>query len=111
MTKGPTQLSIGSKEIEDHGTEYHAEGFGSPLGRVCHLMKPLEQATEYELQQLGIFRDEQVQLEFLFGVTVNGHLQQIHKHDNRIIMMSFENCTVLGPPAMCYSHLIGVFLI
>ena len=31
-TTGPTSLSYNGKEIQNHGIEYHSEGFGSPIG-------------------------------------------------------------------------------
>lgn len=96
-TNGPTQLSFNRQELENQGIEYHASGFGSPLGRICNLMKPLEHATEYELQVMGIHRDEPIHLEFLSGITVDGHLKSITKDQSTVLIMTIENCTVLGP--------------
>ena len=96
-TVGPTQLAYRDRELDGHGTVYHAEGFGSPVGRLCNLMKPLEDASEYELQAMDIRRQENVVLEFLSGVTVKGHLDAVVKEDHRILLMSFSDCTVTGP--------------
>ena len=96
-TEGPTQISLNRKELEGHGINHHAQGFGSPVGRICNLLKPLEQATEYELQEAGIRRDEFVNLEFLSGITVSGHLSSISKHHATILLMTFKDCTVLSP--------------
>lgn len=96
-TSGPTQLSVNGRELDGHGTQYHKDGFSSPLGRLCNLMKPLEFASEYELQELGILRDHRVKLEFLSGITVNGHLRQITKHHGTILLMSIDDCTVRSP--------------
>jgi phenylalanine-4-hydroxylase len=96
-TGGPTQLAYRDRELFGHGTACHAEGFGSPVGRLCNLMKPLEDASEYELQAMNIRRHEPVVLEFLSGITVRGVLDSITKHDHRILLMSFSDCAVTGP--------------
>lgn len=96
-TEGPTQLAFADLELYGHGTDYHAEGFGSPVGRLCNLMKPLEEASEYELQAMNIRRHEPVVLEFLSGITVRGTLDSITKENHRILLMSFSDCTVTGP--------------
>ena len=38
---GPTQISRYGKELDNHGGNYHSEGFGSPLGHVSGFNKPL----------------------------------------------------------------------
>lgn len=96
-TEGPTQLAHAHQELENHGTDYHSAGFGSPLGRLCNLLKPLELASEYELQQLGIRRDAAIDLQFLSGVRVTGHLRNITKVHATVLLMTIDNCTALGP--------------
>ena len=96
-TEGPTQLAYRDRELAGHGTDYHAAGFGSPVGRLCNLMKPLEDASEYELQAMDIVRHERVVLDFLSGVRVDGVLDAVVKEDHRILLMSFSDCTVTGP--------------
>ena len=95
-TEGPSQLAYGGKELERHGIEQHAEGFGSPVGRLCNLMRPLEEASEYDLQEMGIVRHERVELEFVSGVRVVGVLDSVLKQEHRIQLMSFSDCTVTG---------------
>lgn len=96
-TTGPSQITLGGTELESHGIAYHAEGFGSPVGRVCNLMKPLELASENELQELNIRQGEKTSLDFVSGITVTGHLSSIYKHDGLILLMTFEGCVVLDP--------------
>jgi phenylalanine-4-hydroxylase len=96
-TTGPTQLAFRDTELAGHGADYHAEGFGSPVGRLCNLMKPLEEASEYDLQAMNIRRHERVVLDFLSGVRVDGVLDNVVKEDHRILLMSFSDCTVSGP--------------
>ncbi len=96
-TQGPTQLACEGVEIDGQGVAEHIEGFGSPVGRLCNLMQPLELASEYDLQMLGIKRDTEVLMEFVSGVTVCGHLKHIYKHQHLNVLMSFSECTVTGP--------------
>jgi len=96
-SSGPTQLAYDDTELDGHGTDFHSAGFGSPVGRVCNLMKPLELASEYELAGLGIERHEYTEIEFLSGVRVQGELDSVTKRDHKIILMSFSNCTVTAP--------------
>jgi len=96
-TTGPSQLAYGDTELDGHGIDFHAEGFGSPVGRLCNLMKPLEDASEYELQEMGIRRHEAVSLDFLSGVRVEGTLENVIKQDHKILLMTFSDCTVTGP--------------
>ena len=96
-TSGPSQLAYDGKELENHGTGMHAQGFGSPVGRVCNLMKPLEEASEYDLQALGITRHQEVEINFISGVRLVGILEAVHKEDHRIVLMSFSQCSVFSP--------------
>lgn len=34
-TTGPSALAVGNKELPGHDKQYHAEGFGSPIGRLA----------------------------------------------------------------------------
>jgi len=96
-TVGPSQITLAGTELEGHGIAYHAEGFGSPVGRICNLMKPLETASEYELQEMNIRRGEVTTLDFLSGIRVTGRLKSMYKNQNLMLLMTFENCIVLDP--------------
>ena len=96
-TQGPSQLAFEGVELDSQGTKFHPEGFGSPVGRLCNLMKPLEEASEYELQEMNIVRGEHTELDFLSGIIVRGELQSIYKVKGLVVLMSFANCTVQGP--------------
>ena len=96
-TAGPTQLAHRDRELPGHGIDDHPTGFGSPVGRLCNLMKPLEEASEYDLQAMDIRRHARVRLEFLSGIRVDGVLESVLKEDHRILLMSFSDCTVTGP--------------
>ncbi len=93
-TTGPTQLAYKNTEIDGHGTDYHKHGFGSPIGRVKDIFKPLVDCSMDELKQANIVVGKPVTLEFLSGITVTGKLTNILRMEKKNILFSFEQCTV-----------------
>src|SRR5207247_9798716 len=53
-TTGKTALAFRDKELDGHGTDYHKEGFGSPIGKWIQPSTALELITNDELQAIGI---------------------------------------------------------
>ncbi|MBE1299184.1 MAG: aromatic amino acid hydroxylase [Alteromonadaceae bacterium] len=93
-TTGPTQLAYREKEIEGHGTDYHAPGFGSPVGKLQAQNRCLSTYSIDNLKLYGIEIGKRVQLEFLSGITVDGVLISIYRRDGKNLLLSFEDCTV-----------------
>ena len=93
-TQGPTQLACNNVELEGHGVEYHAQGFGSPIGRLVGMERCLSVYSVDELKRHGITIGENSTLRFLSGITVQGTLSNILRRDQNNILLSFENCTV-----------------
>ncbi|MEQ9463930.1 MAG: aromatic amino acid hydroxylase [Haliea sp.] len=93
-TSGPTQLAWRDTEIYGHGTSAHAEGFGSPVGKLKDLSRCLSEYSVDELRAHHIVIGEPVVLEFLSGITVRGRLQQVLRRDHRNLLLSFSDCTV-----------------
>jgi len=93
-TEGPTQLAYGNREIIGHGVDYHAEGFGSPIGHLKDFSRCLSLYTIDELKAHDINIGERVSLEYLSGITVSGVLDHVHRQDHRNLILSFSDCTV-----------------
>ncbi len=93
-TVGPTQLAYGDREIIGHGVDYHAEGFGSPIGHLKDFSRCLSLYTIDELKAHDINIGERVTLEYLSGITVEGVLEQVHRQDHRNLVLSFADCCV-----------------
>ncbi|MFT6407169.1 MAG: phenylalanine-4-hydroxylase [Arenicella sp.] len=93
-TDGATQLALGNSELIGHGVNYHAQGFGSPVGRLVGLERCLSAYSIDELSRHGIAVNQQTTLRFLSGVTVKGTLTDILRRQQKNILMSFEDCTV-----------------
>jgi len=93
-TDGPTQLSLDNVELEGHGIQYHAQGFGSPIGRLIGLERCLSAYSVDELKQHRVALNQNVRLRFLSGITVDGTLRRILRRGQKNILLSFEDCTV-----------------
>lgn len=94
QTKGPTQLSYKNLQLSGHGVDYHSQGFGSPVGGLQGIDKPLESLSVDELKSYQIVIDKKVCLEFLSGITVQGILKNITRRDGKNLLFSFDDCTV-----------------
>ena len=94
-TSGPTSLSYKYKQLDGHGIDYHVHGFSSPVGKLKNFNKPLEKCTDNELAEKAVIPDEKVKLDFESGISVKGVLKKILRKDQKIIVMTFKDCTVL----------------
>lgn len=94
-TTGPTQLAYRNTELYGHGRDYHAEGFGSPVGLLKDFSRCLSQYTIDELKAHDIVIGERTRLEFLSGITVTGVLREIRRLEHKNLIFSFDDCTVV----------------
>ncbi|MFS1512930.1 aromatic amino acid hydroxylase [Chengkuizengella sp. SCS-71B] len=94
QTSGETTLSYDNHVLESHGKDVHADGFGSPIGLLKGMKKPLEELSDNELLQSGIAVEEQCNLEFESGLTVTGLVHEIVRKNNIIILIRLKNATV-----------------
>lgn len=88
-TAGPTNLNYNDSELLNHGVDYHKDGFSSPIGLIKGSSLPLEDWDDHVFSM-----NESMELDFESGVRVIGKLKEIERKDNKIILLSFEDCTV-----------------
>lgn len=93
-TTGPSALAINGKQLNGHGKTYHADGFSSPVGKLKGVSKPLEDHNLPQIEALGIREDEGAELIFESGITVNGRVKEILIENEKLVLITFENCTV-----------------
>lgn len=93
-TEGPTQLSFREQQLHGHGIEYHAQGFGSPIGKLKDFSRCLSEYTIDELRAHNIEIGSRVQLEYLSGITVTGRLERALRQHQRNLVLSFTECSV-----------------
>jgi len=93
-TSGPSALAVSNKELEGHGKSYHKDGFSSPVGKLKDSAIPLENFTDEELNAFGLTIGKHAVLLFESGIHVSGAVTAIKRHENKIILIVFEDCTV-----------------
>ena len=91
------------KELIGHGVEYHAEGFGSPVGKLKGINIPIENMSPRDLEAYGIYEGKQITLEFEGGIKVAGEvITGTRDLRGRILIISFKNCTVSHKEKMLF---------
>lgn len=95
-TKGPTQLAVDGCELDGHGTDYHADGYSSPVGRLFDFDKDLADFNKDDLLRAHITEGATCSLHFRSGISLNGHLVRILRSKGRIVMLTFEECKVIS---------------
>ncbi len=93
-TSGRSALAIDDKQLLGHGPDYHADGFGSPVGKLRGETTPLEKMSDGDFSDRGINRGKTVTLTFDSGVTVTGRLERTLRHNGALVLMTFADCTV-----------------
>lgn len=95
QTSGPTALAFREKEILNHGTSYHSEGFGSPIGKLKGINLAIEDMSPRDLEAYDIFEGKVVTLEFEGDITVSGEIVTgMRNIQGEIVLIQFKNCTV-----------------
>lgn len=95
QTTGKTALSYREKELVGHGTIYHSEGFGSPIGKLKGINLAIEDMSPRDLIAYGIYEGERATLEFEGNITVSGVIITGTRNiQGKIIIISFKDCTV-----------------
>jgi phenylalanine-4-hydroxylase len=92
--QGPTQLSYQDKILKGHGKNYHAEGYGTPAGYLENAGKCLSDMSARDLKQRGIEVGKTVELRYVSGVKVVGHLKSILQKNGKNLLFSFKDCKV-----------------
>ena len=110
QTTGPTALSYREKELVGHGTEYHAEGFGSPIGMLKGINLAIEDMGPRDLRAYDIYEGEQVTLEFEGNIVVSGEIVTGTRNlQGEIVIIKFKNCTVTHKDTVLFQPEWGIY--
>ena len=110
QTTGPTALANRDKELIGHGIEYHAEGFGSPIGKLKGINIPIENMSPRDLEAYGIYEGKETVLEFIGGVKVVGEvITGTRDLQGKIQLISFKNCTVTYGETILFDPSWGIY--
>ena len=110
QTTGKTALSYREKELVGHGTIKHAEGFGSPIGKLKGINLAIEDMSPRDLSAYSITESQSVTLEFEGDITVKGEIitgsRNLH---GEIILVSLKNCTVTHRETILFQPEWGIY--
>ena len=110
QTTGKTALSYREKELVGHGTQYHTEGFGSPIGKLKGINIAIEDMSPRDLRAYDIYEAEKVTLEFEGNITVSGEIITGSRNlQGEIIIISFKNCTVTHNETVLFKPEWGIY--
>ena len=111
-TTGPSALAFNNQQLDGHGRDHHAEGFGSPIGR---------------WRDTEIREGKGARLEFHSGVVVTGRVEKITRAphlnplpegeedarsapgEGRIILITFSNCSAKLDDRVLFDPAWGVY--
>lgn len=93
-SEGPTSLSYKNQQLDGHGKDFHKDGFGSPIGRIKHAIKPPRFLTDADLAEVDIVVGKPCSFKFESGIKVEGKLVSTLRRDGNLLLMTFTNCKV-----------------
>ncbi|WP_291274427.1 aromatic amino acid hydroxylase [Flavobacterium sp.] len=110
QTIGKTALSYREKELVGHGTAYHAEGFGSPIGKLKGINLAIEDMSPRDLSAYAIYEGEQVTLEFEGNIKVSGEIITGTRNiQGKILLIKFKNCIVTHGDTILFQPEWGIY--
>ena len=110
QTIGETALANRDKELIGHGVAYHAEGFGSPIGKLKGINISIENMSPRDLEAYGIYEGKEVVLEFVGGVKVEGTaITGTRDLRGKIQIISFKDCTVTYQDTILFDPSWGIY--
>jgi phenylalanine-4-hydroxylase len=110
QTKGKTALASREKELVGHGTLSHAEGFGSPIGKLKGINLAIEDMSPKDLSAYNITEGNSVKLEFEGNITVAGDIVTGSRNlRGEIILIRMNNCRVTHGETILFRPEWGVY--
>ena len=110
QTTGSTALAIKDKELIGHGTNYHADGFGSPIGKLKGINLAIENMYPKDLEAYEIYEGKKITLLFEGDIQVTGTvITGIRDLQGKIVLISFKNCTVTLGKTILFKPEWGIY--
>lgn len=90
--QGPSQLNYHDKQLPGHGQEYHAHGFGTPVGFLKAFPGRCPSTfSAPDWASLNVLAGKNTKLEFTSGVIVTGEVQSLLARDGKTLLLSLKN--------------------
>ena len=86
-TNGPTALSYLNKELKNHSTKNHPEGFGAPVGKI----------KNFNISSLSIDvlrKGSYVTFEYESGLLLSGKVVDFVLNNDKILIVTFMDCEI-----------------
>ncbi|KRO66784.1 MAG: phenylalanine 4-monooxygenase [Cryomorphaceae bacterium BACL21 MAG-121220-bin10] len=110
QTTGPTVLSYQNKALVGHESSSHADGFGSPIGKLKGINLAIEDMSPKDLKQYNICEGQQVDLSFDGGVRVQGTIITGTRNlQGKIMLIKFKNCLVTLGAKVLFDPSWGIY--
>ena len=108
--QGPSQLSLGYKELSGHDKEYHSCGYSSPLGFIKEYKNCLSWASDEDLKNMKIIKGQWVEIHFESDLEVRGKLiDSLRTPRGELCLLSFVDCTVTHNDKIFFKPEWGTF--
>lgn len=107
---GPTSLAVNNREIPGQGSNYHAHGFSTIIGKIRGIEKRLEDWTADDFAQHGFQKGRHVTCTFESGITLDGTFEgYLRSESGKNLLFSFSQCTVRGGEEILFRPDWGTF--
>jgi phenylalanine-4-hydroxylase len=107
--RGPCQLSVDEHQLPNQGTERHAHGFSSPMGRIKSLPKGLSEFNRDDLTKAGFVPGKKISLEYESGIILEGKLKDISMGRSHLQILTFSPCKVTKGDQVLFDPAWGEF--
>lgn len=89
---GPSQISFKDEQLHGQGPDYHAHGFGTPVGKLKKFPSICpSKLSDQQWDQLNAAPGKQMVLEFTSGVHVTGTFNGRFEQDNKTVLLSLTD--------------------
>ncbi|RNC92888.1 MAG: aromatic amino acid hydroxylase [Allomuricauda sp.] len=110
QTSGPTALAFREKELIGHGVEKHAEGFGTPIGKLKGINLAIEDMGPRDLKAYDIFEGKTISLEFEGDIKLTGKIITGTRNlQGKILLVTFEHCKVTHKKKVIFESNSGTY--
>ncbi|MGZ4107798.1 MAG: aromatic amino acid hydroxylase, partial [Tumebacillaceae bacterium] len=108
-TTGASALAVDGSELPGHDKSYHAEGFGSPIGKLKGFDTPIEEMSDALLREAGIVEGQASSVEFASGVVVEGIVRKVLRQAGKVVLITLDDCTVTNETDVLFRSEWGAF--
>ena len=101
-TNGPTALSYLNKELKNHSTKNHPEGFGAPIGKI----------KNFNISSLSIDvlrKGSYVTFEYESGLLLSGKVVDFVLNNDKILIVTFMDCEIKYYDQILYDKSWGIY--